>query len=530
MYSADHGRHSDPHRPRRSADGIVSVGPSAADPGVTVVQLAAASPARSRTAWSARGWAIYLAWIAITVDGSALNLALPTIAAELGASRGAMTWVVDAYTLPLASLILLAGSLGDRLGAERLCRVGAVGFAAASVACALSPSIGVLIACRTAQGGCAALLLPMVLALISKSFDDPRHRSGAVNLMTVFGGAGMAAGPFLGGLLTDSVGWRAVFWLTSPIAVAVVLLVGPADEPDARRRRLRIDAAGQLTGTIGLVLLVAGLIEAGNGGAAALVWTTVASGVVLLGGFVVLEHRSHAPMLPLPVFRNRGFSGAVIGGFAFQLGAYGLQFFLAVHLQTAWGVSALTGGLLLVPFAVGGVLASVAVNPYLLRRGTRPMILVGTATAAAGTLTMLGVTGPERSSLLVVAQLVIGAGTGIFSTALNKTAGTSLDTEAAGLASGVYNTARQVGQCVGIAILGALAGSQDTRTAFVLAIAFAICCTAGVAATALVDRRTPTGGSGRRSGPTNPPHAAADGRAAPAAPARVEPSAARTAI
>lgn len=444
--------------------------------------------APARTAWSARAWAIYLGWIVITLDGSALNLALPRIAEDLNAHASGISWVVDAYTLPLASLLLLGGSLGDRVGAERLFRIGAVGFAAASVACALSPSIGLLIACRTAQGVFAALLLPMVLALVGKSFNDPGQRSSAVNLMTVFGGAGMAAGPFLGGLLTDTAGWRAVFWLTAPIAIIAAALVGAADRPRTRQSRPRFDWAGQLTGTAGLVAVVAGLIEAGRGTSPALTWALLVAGVVLLVIFVLVEHRSPAPMMPLSVFRSPGFTGATVGGFAFQFGAYGLQFFLALYLQAAWGVSALTGGLLLAPFAVGIVASSVFANPYLLRRGTRQMILVGSAAAAAGTLLLLATTAAEWWWVLVIAEFVIGAGTGIYSTALNKTASTSLGADSAGLASGIYNTARQVGQSVGIAILGALAALADSRAGFIAAIALITCCAAAIAATELRPR------------------------------------------
>lgn len=437
--------------------------------------------APARTPWSARGWAIYLGWIVITLDGSALNLALPTIADELRAPDGGIAWVVDAYTLPLASLLLLGGSLGDRLGAERLFRVGAIGFAVASVACALSPSIGLLIAFRAAQGVFAALLLPMVLALVGKSFDDARHRSTAVNMITVFGGAGIAVGPFLGGLLTDTTGWRAVFWLTMPVAIAASVLVGAAERPHAEQDRPRVDLPGQLTGTLGLVAVVAGFIELGRDTSPARAWALLAGGVALLAVFIVVEHRTKAPMMPPGVFRTPGFTGAVTGGFAFQFGAYGLQFFLAVYLQAAWGVSALTGGLLLASFAIGTVMASLLANPYLLPRGTRRMILMGSLTAVTGTLLLLAATSADRWWVLVIAELVIGAGTGIYSTALNRRASTSLGASAAGLASGIYNTARQAGQAVGIAILGAFAALGDARAGFVSAIVLIAGCAAAIA-------------------------------------------------
>ncbi|WP_230108178.1 MFS transporter [Microbacterium foliorum] len=209
--------------------------------------------------------------------------------------------------------------------------------------------------------------------------------------------------------------------------------------------------------------------------------------MVLLATFVLIEHHSRAPMMPLGVFRSPEFTGAVAGGFAFQFGAYGLQFFLALYLQAAWGVSALTGGLLLASFEVGTILASVFANPHLLPRGTRQMILIGSTSAAAGTLLLLGATA-ERWWVLVSAEFIIGAGTAIYSTALNKTASTSLGAGSAGLASGIYNTSRQVGQAVGIAILGALAALADARTGFSAAIILITCCAVAIAATQLRTR------------------------------------------
>jgi len=438
-----------------------------------------------RSAWSARGWSVYLGWVVITLDGSALNLALPRITSDLGSLAAGASWVVDAYTLPLAALLLLGGSLGDRVGAERLFRVGAIGFAAASSACALSPSLGVLVVCRAGQGVFAAMLLPMVLALVGKSFEDPGQRSTAVNLMTVFGGAGMAAGPFLGGLLTDTIGWRAVFWLTAPIAIAAAALVGTADRLTRQPHTTQFDVAGQFFGTAGLVAVVAGLIEAGRSPGALLTWALLAVGVLLLVGFIVVEHRARAPMMPLSVFRTVGFPGAVFGGFAFQFGAYGLQFFLALYVQAAWGTSALMGGLLLAPFAIGTVLAGALVNPHLQQRGSRHMILIGATTAAVGTLLLLGATTAAQWWVLMVGEFVIGAGTAVYSTALNSTASAALGARSAGLASGIYNTSRQVGQSVGIAVLGTLAAFNDLRSGLVVAVVLITACAVAIGATGL---------------------------------------------
>ncbi|WP_166651760.1 MFS transporter [Arthrobacter sp. AG258] len=431
-------------------------------------------------------WAIYLGWIAITLDAGALNLALPTIGNQLHADTGSISWVIDAYTLPLASLLLLGGSLGDRIGAERMFRMGAIGFAVASVICALSPSLGLLIASRAAQGVSAALLLPMVLALVSKSFIDPTQRSRVVNMMTVFGGAGMAAGPFLGGLMTDTAGWRAVFWLTAPIAVAAAILVGKMPAKTAGKpHRVQFDAVGQVTGSAGLIALVAGLVESGRDTSSAITLTLLVAGVTLLAAFILLERQSHAPMMPMSVFRAPNFTAAVTGGFAFQFAAYGLQFFLALYVQGAWQLSALAGGMLLASFAIGAVLASVLVNPFLLPRGTHPMIIMGASAATVGTFTLMAAGAADRWWLLAAAELVIGAGTGIYSTALNKTASAALGAQSAGLASGIYNTARQVGQAVGIAVLGALSALGDQSIGFLIAIILTACCNAAVAGTAV---------------------------------------------
>lgn len=448
----------------------------------------------SRTAWSPRAWAIYLGWIIVTLDASALNLALPTIATQFSAESGDISWVIDAYTLPLASLLLLGGSLGDRVGPERLFRIGALGFSAASLACALSSSLPTLIAFRAAQGVFAALLLPMLLALAGTSFVNSRQRAKVVNLMTLFGGAGMAAGPFLGGMLTDTLGWRAVFWLTVPLAITAVALVGNADGRASKKHRSRFDVRGQIAGSLGLFALVAGIIEISRSANPVTVWTLIISGVLLLTTFVRVEQRAQAPMMPLNVFRNLNYRLSVIGGFAFQFGTYGLQFFLAIHLQTHWNLPAITAGVLLASFAIGTVLISVTVNPVLMRRGTRVMILTGGSIAALATLSLVGAIGREQWWLLVVANFFIGAGAGMYSTSLNQLASGSLGPQSAGLASGIYNTSRQIGQSFGIAILGSLATLSNASLGYTIAILLTAGCATGVALTQLPSRnvkRTP---------------------------------------
>lgn len=425
------------------------------------------------SAWSRGAWAIYVGMVVVTLDGSALNLALPTIGTDLGATASGLEWVVNAYTLPLASLLLIAGNIGDRIGARRLFIASATGFGLASLACALAPTLSALVAFRAIQGVFAAGLLPMVLALVVKTITDPAERAKAVNLVAVFGGIALAVGPFLGGLLTDTIGWRAVFWLTlAPVVAAVLLLLGTPET--ARGERRRIDLSGQVVGTLALTALIAGMVEAASlGWPHPLVLALLAGGVVGIVRFITIEHRADEPMMPLGLFRNRAFSAASVGGFAFQFSAYGLQFMLALYLQQQWGLTAVNAGLILIPFSLGAILATVALNPRLLGRGPRFMLLTGTPLVILGALVALGTADVRSWGWLVAGNALIGIGTGIYSPSLNQVATAGAGAARAGLASGVYNTSRQIGQATGIALLGALAALPDP--AFGMRIGLALC-------------------------------------------------------
>ncbi|WP_158865872.1 MFS transporter [Leifsonia sp. AG29] len=435
------------------------------------------SPVVGGTARSRGAWAIYLGMIVVTLDGSALNLALPTIGSDLGATASGLEWVVNAYTLPLASLLLVAGTIGDRTGARTLFVASAGGFGLASVACALAPTLPLLITFRAIQGVFAAGLLPMVLALVVKTITDPAEQAKAVNLVAVSGGIAIAAGPLLGGLLTDSIGWRAAFWLTvAPIAAAVLLILRTPETSRGERRR--IDLPGQLAGTLALTALIAGMVEAASvGWTAPIVLALLASGVIGIAVFIRIEHRASEPMVPLGLFRNRAFSAASLGGFAFQFSAYGLQFVLALYLQQRWDLTALQAGLVLIPFSLGSILAAVGLNPRLLHRGPRFMLLAGTPLVIVGALITLGTADTGTWRWLIVGNALVGIGTGIYSPSLNQVATASAGTARAGLASGVYNTSRQIGQATGIALLGSLIALPDSTSG--VRVGLAICALLG---------------------------------------------------
>lgn len=408
-----------------------------------------------------RAWglvAICAGMFMVTFDGVALNLALPTIRHEFNGSVSQLEWLVTAYTLPLASLLLTTGVLGDRWGARRLFIGSLLAFALTSLLCALSLSLPQLIASRMLQGMAAAGLLPMVLSLVAKSWQNPAERARAVNTLAIAGSVAIVVGPFGGGLMTQVLGWPSIFLINLPIGLLGAWLAYRHLE-QTPRRRTPLDLPGAAVGTLALTALMAGLIESNTlGRTHPLVLGLVAAGIAGILAFIRIEKRVRHPVLPLALFHNRAFGAAVAGGFAFQFSCYGLLFMLAIFVQQAWQVTPLQAGLLLLPFAIALILTTLMLNPWLLKRGARWMLWVGSAWASAGGIIMLGMSTPGTWPVLVLGTVVIAIGTGIYSPTLNVVATTTVDPACAGLASGVYNTSRQIGMAMGIAILGSLVG------------------------------------------------------------------------
>ena len=272
-----------------------------------------------------------LGFFLITLDILIVNVALTTIGRELGGSTSGLQWVIDAYTLLFASLLLFAGNLSDRIGAKRAIGWGIAGFLVASVACALAPTLGALIAARAVQGAAAAVMLPASMALIREAFPDARERAHALGIWAVGGAVAGAVGPLLGGALT-TIDWRLVFAINLPVcAVMLSLLVKVAPSP---RRPSRFDPAGQVLALLTLAGLVFGLIEGGAHGFSA--WYVVTALVIAaasLVGFVAVQARGRHPMMPLDLFRSSGMRIALGVGFAFMVGNFGSVFVLSLYLQ-----------------------------------------------------------------------------------------------------------------------------------------------------------------------------------------------------
>ncbi|MFJ9035244.1 MFS transporter [Streptomyces sp. NPDC102406] len=455
--------------------------------GTPAVAVRTAPPARAAASGGTALVAALLGFTVITVDVSAVNIALPDIRASLHGGMTGLQWVVDAYTLMFAGLMLSAGALSDRAGARRAYAWGTALFTLASLACALAPGIGALVAARVVQGGAAAILMPASLALIRQAYDDARQRARAVALWTVGGSVAMAAGPVLGGVLTQSVGWRAVFFLNLPVGAAVLLLLlRVAPSP---RRPAPLDVPGQITAVLALAGLTFAVIEGGHTGLLSV--PVLLSAAVAVGAgfaFYATEKRHRAPMVPLSMLRDRTVAVSLAVGFALNLAFYGLVFLLGLYLQQERGMTALTAGLMFVPLAAI-ITGTNLVSPRMAERiGRRPVIVTGQLVLALAMFVLLPL-GSDTPLWLVLLLLVpTGLGGAFAIPAVTAMLMDSVPGPRVGTASGLLNAFRQTGGALAVALFGSLiAGGAGAfslpgmRVSLVVA-GSALCVTAALAA------------------------------------------------
>jgi EmrB/QacA subfamily drug resistance transporter len=405
---------------------------------------------------------VCLATMMLMLDIAVVNTALPQIGRDLHAGLDGIQWVVDAYTLALATVVLSAGALADRLGRRRLFVVGLALFTLASLACALAQSIGVLEASRAVQGVGAAIMFAVSLAILANAFTGAKERAGALAFYGATIGASFAVGPLVGGALTSGFGWRSIFLVNIPaglIALAITYTsVRESRDPEPRA----IDWAGQAVLAGGLFLLVYALLRGNDvGWGSTSILVSLAGATVLLLAFAAVEMRVKEPMLPFSHFRNRSFSAAQIGAFAISASWFAVFLYTTLYLQNVRGLSPVEAGLVYMPGTVIAFFVSAA-SAQMIERGIsiRTMISVGLALVAAGmaALTILG----TGSSWLVFlpGEILAMIGTGMFNPAVSNLALSALPESQSGLAAGVNDTFRQAGIAVGIAALGALIPAQ----------------------------------------------------------------------
>ncbi len=416
------------------------------------------APSGSRFTQS-RKWLILavvsLGTLIVFLDNTVVNTAIPSISVELEASISELQWVIDAYTLALAGLLLLGGSIGDRFGRKRFMIVGLVVFGAGAVGAALSQDIGTLIAMRAVQGAGAALILPGTLSIITDVFERG-ERAKAIGIWSGVSALGIGLGPAVGGYLVDSLGWSSVFWMHLPvIALTLIGLTVVPESKDVRRRAL--DIPGAILGTAGITALVFGLIRAGEvGWLATPTLMTGAVAISLLVAFVVFELRTDEPMLPMQFFKERDFTGAVIVIGLIMFGMMVSFFFLTQFFQIVQGRSAFQAGLLIIPTAAAMMIAAPISGVLVQRTGPRRLVLAS-AIAMTGGLLMLTQIDPTTSTQYIIAALALfGLGGGLGLAPLTDTVMAAVPVNDAGIGSAVNDVSRELGAALGIATIGSV--------------------------------------------------------------------------
>ena len=417
-----------------------------------------------------------LGFVIICLDVTVVNVALGRIQETLSVSSTELEWVLNAYTLAFAALLLSAGALGDRLGARRVFVGGFAIFTLASVACGFAPGALTLVAARTVQGVGAALCVPSSLSLLSAAFPDPRARAKAVSIWAGTAALALGAGPLVGGLLIDRFGWPSIFLINVPFGIAGIWLT-LAHAPDTLRHAARrIDLAGQMLAVISLAALMFAVVESGRlGWASPAVMTGIVCFVVFGALFVLAEAWQREPMLPLSLFQIPAVSVSSLIGLSLNFGYYGLMFAMSLFFQHVRHYTPLETGLAFLPMTAVVTVANLASGALTSRFGYRLPMVVGQAVAGLGFLS-LALLEVNSSDLTITAPLLaIGVGVALAVPSINTALLAHVEPRSVGIASGLLNTARQIGGALGVGIFGSLiartAGNPVTglHTAVILA-------------------------------------------------------------
>lgn len=389
------------------------------------------------------------------MDVLIVNVALPTIAADLGGGMAVRQWVVDGYTLLFAALLLFAGNLSDRLGAKRVFLAGAVLFAVASLFSSLAWSMAALVVGRCVLGVASALILPASMSLINEANPDPRRRAWALAMWGAGGASASAVGPLLGGLLTP-IHWSLVFAINVPFCV-LILALAPKIAPSPRRIT-RFDWTGQALALIGLAALIAGIIEVGSLGlASSVTLVLLAFGVVALVAFVLVEAKVQVPMMPLGLFRIAGMRVALSIGFVMIFNWYGMVFICTMFLQNQMHMGSFAAGLVFVPSAFVTIVGNIWGGRIITARGTGFSVTLGLIIMIAGFLIEFLAPAPIPVWVIAAGLSIVGFGASITTPAAAGLVLKSVDPSRAGIASAVFNTFRQVGGAIGVAVFGVVA-------------------------------------------------------------------------
>jgi EmrB/QacA subfamily drug resistance transporter len=400
---------------------------------------------------------VSVATFMLLLDITVVNTALPAIQRDLGGSFTDLQWVIDAYALSLAALVLTAGSLADRLGRRRVFAVGLAIFSAASLLCGLAPDPTFLNIARALQGIGGAIMFAVSLALVAQEFPAGRERGMAMGIYGATIGIAVAIGPLVGGLLTDGLGWESVFLVNVPIGIAAIAItlwkVAESRDPNATR----VDWAGVTTFSTSLFLLVLALVRGNDEGwGSTLIVSLIASAAVLLIAFVVIERRVAQPMLPLELFKRPAFTGVQLAAFAVSGSMFALFLYLTLYLQNFLGYSPIDAGLRYLPITVASFIVAPMAGMALARIQARYLMAGGLALTGVGLALMAGLHLDSTWTALLAGFVVSGVGVGLLNPVIADVALSVVPKERSGMAAGINDTFRQVGIAVGIAAWGAI--------------------------------------------------------------------------
>ncbi|MEV8477189.1 MFS transporter [Streptomyces sp. NPDC051173] len=394
---------------------------------------------------------LFMVWLDTTI----VNVALPDIQDSLGTTFTGLQWVVNAYTLTFACLMLVAGDIGDVFGHKRVFLVGILGFTAASALCAVAPDIGFLLAARGLQGACGAVIMPISLSLITAQGGTPRVRAAAVGIWSGVGSLGLAGGPLVGGLLVTHFGWASVFWVNVPIGLLAALAALRFITTGRGHAGRRIDTTGMVLFSAGVGSLTLGLIQADDWGwTSAAVLGVLALAAVLLAGFAGWELRTRAPVLPMTLFRDRAFTLPNLAGMVTFFGMFGVLLFLSVHFQSFEGLSAYDTGLRFLPLTAATAVAAPVAGWVTGRYGARLPLAAGCAVSALGLLALTRVPMDDGFLEYTGPFVLIGFGTTLAVTPGTIAVLAAVMENRAGMGAGAVQTSRQIGGVLGVAVLG----------------------------------------------------------------------------
>jgi EmrB/QacA subfamily drug resistance transporter len=403
-----------------------------------------------------------LSLFVVGVDSTIVNIALPSIQRSFGASTAGLQWTIDAYTVVLASLLMLSGSLADRLGRRRVFQGGLALFTVGSLLCSLAPGLGWLVAFRMLQAVGGSMLNPVALAIIANTFTDPARRARAMGVWGSVFGISLAVGPVLGGVLVGTIGWRSIFWVNVPVGLAAIALTQRFVPESRAARPRRLDPIAQTLIVVLLAGVTAGTIEGPQQG-----WTSpliigcYAAAAIAAVAVTMVEFRRREPLIDPRFFASAPFSGAALIAVAAFGALAGFLFLNTLYLQTARGYSAIEAGLLILPMAATiGVTARLSGRLVAAGRARWSLVIAGLAlTAGAAVLVTVGATAPIAE--IVAVYIVFGIGFGFVNPPISTTAVSGMPPAQAGVAASIASTCRQVGATLGVAVLGSMVAGRD---------------------------------------------------------------------